>query len=88
MPGADAVVLRPSCHGNQAKAAVRFQILSRQSRRGQDLSKYRKDQIVFSQGDLADAVFYIQKSKVKVTVVSDRENEAVVCPLSTPLQAG
>ena len=35
---------------------------------GRTISKYRKDQVVFSQGDLADAVFYIQKGKVKVTV--------------------
>jgi CRP-like cAMP-binding protein len=39
---------------------------------GRSISKYRKDQVVFSQGDLADAVFYIQKGKVEVTVVSDQ----------------
>src|SRR4029434_7975502 len=38
------------------------------------ISKYLKDQTVFSQGGLADAVFYIQKGKVKITVVSDRES--------------
>jgi CRP-like cAMP-binding protein len=38
---------------------------------GRTISQYRKDQIVFSQGDPADAVFYIQKGKVKVTVVSE-----------------
>src|SRR4029434_8885261 len=48
---------------------------------GRTISKYRKDQIVFSQGDLADAVFYIQKGKVKVTVVSDQGKEAVVALL-------
>ena len=37
-----------------------------------------KDQIVFSQGDPADAVFYIQKGKIKLTVVSERGKEAVV----------
>jgi Cyclic nucleotide-binding domain len=36
------------------------------------ISKYRKDQVVFSQGEAADAVFYIQKGKVEVTVVSDQ----------------
>ena len=45
------------------------------------MSQYRKDQIVFSQGDPADAVFYIQKGKVKVTVVSDQGKEAVVAIL-------
>jgi CRP/FNR family cyclic AMP-dependent transcriptional regulator len=42
------------------------------------ISKYQKDQIVFSQGDVADAVFYIQKGKIKLTVVSERGKEAVV----------
>jgi hypothetical protein len=32
---------------------------------GKTISKYRKDQIVFSQGAVADAVFYIQKGKIK-----------------------
>jgi CRP/FNR family transcriptional regulator, cyclic AMP receptor protein len=48
---------------------------------GRTVSQYRKDQIVFSQGEPADAVFYIQKGKVKVTVVSDQGKEAVVAIL-------
>jgi len=32
------------------------------------LSNYRKNQTVFSQGEPADAVFYIQSGKLKVTV--------------------
>jgi CRP-like cAMP-binding protein len=45
---------------------------------GRSLSKYLKNQKVFSQGDPADAVFYIQEGKVKVCVVSKRNKEAVV----------
>src|SRR5438105_15719257 len=45
---------------------------------GRTISKYQKDQIVFSQGNVADAVFYIQKGKIKLTVVSERGKEAVV----------
>jgi len=45
---------------------------------GKTISKYPKDQIVFSQGDEADAVFFIQKGKIKLTVVSERGKEAVV----------
>jgi CRP/FNR family cyclic AMP-dependent transcriptional regulator len=48
---------------------------------GRSISKYRKDQVVFSQGEPADAVFYIQKGKVKVSVVSDRGKEAVIAIL-------
>ena len=37
---------------------------------GKTISRYRKDEIVFAQGEVADAVFYIQQGKVKLTVVS------------------
>ena len=45
---------------------------------GRSIDRFGKDQIVFSQGDPADAVFYIQKGKAKVTVVSEQGKEAVV----------
>ena len=48
---------------------------------GRSIGKYRKDQVLFSQGEPADAVFYIQKGKVKVTVVSEQGKEAVVAVL-------
>jgi CRP/FNR family cyclic AMP-dependent transcriptional regulator len=48
---------------------------------GKTISKYRKNQIVFSQGEIADAVFYIQQGKVKLTVVSEQGKEAVVAIL-------
>src|SRR5258705_13226181 len=48
---------------------------------GKTISEYRKDQIVFSQGQVADAVFYIQEGKVKRTVVSEQGKEAVVAIL-------
>jgi CRP/FNR family transcriptional regulator, cyclic AMP receptor protein len=51
--------------------------------KGQSIGKYRKDEVVFSQGDPADAVFYIQNGKVKLTVVSEQGKEAVVAILGT-----
>src|SRR6266536_526629 len=48
---------------------------------GRTISKYRKDQIVFSQGEAADAVFYIQQGKIKITVLSEQGKEAVVAIL-------
>ncbi|MGZ8309619.1 MAG: Crp/Fnr family transcriptional regulator [Rhodoplanes sp.] len=48
---------------------------------GGAVGKYGKEQIVFFQGDPADAVFYIQKGKVKVAVVSEQGKEAVVALL-------
>ena len=48
---------------------------------GKTIAKYQKDQIVFSQGDVADAVFYIQKGKLKLTVISEQGKEAVIAIL-------
>ena len=48
---------------------------------GRGIGTYRKDQIVFSQGDRADEVFYIQSGKAKVTVVSKQGKEAVTAIL-------
>jgi CRP/FNR family cyclic AMP-dependent transcriptional regulator len=45
---------------------------------GKILRKYRKSEVVFTQGEVAGAVFYIQKGKVKVTVLSEQGKEAVV----------
>ena len=48
---------------------------------GRSIGKYRKGEVVFSQGDLADAVFYIQKGKAKLSVVSEQGKEAVIAIL-------
>jgi CRP/FNR family cyclic AMP-dependent transcriptional regulator len=48
---------------------------------GKTISKYSMGQIVFSQGDPADSVFYIHHGKVKLTVVSAQGKEAVVAVL-------
>jgi CRP/FNR family cyclic AMP-dependent transcriptional regulator len=48
---------------------------------GRRIDKYRKNQVVFSQGAPADAVFYIEKGKVKLTVSSQQGKEAVVAIL-------
>jgi CRP/FNR family transcriptional regulator, cyclic AMP receptor protein len=42
---------------------------------------YRKSHVVFSQGEDADAVFYIQKGTAKVTVISEHGKEAIVAIL-------
>jgi CRP/FNR family transcriptional regulator, cyclic AMP receptor protein len=48
---------------------------------GRAISEYRKDKIIFRQGDPSDAVFYIQSGKIKTTVVSEQGKEAVVALL-------
>ena len=49
---------------------------------GRSLGTYRGGQTVFAQGAPADEVFYIQKGKVKITVVSEQGKEAVVAILA------
>jgi CRP/FNR family cyclic AMP-dependent transcriptional regulator len=45
---------------------------------GKKVLEFVKNENIFAQGEVADAVFYIQKGKVKLTVVSEQEKEAVV----------
>ena len=45
---------------------------------GKTISKYRKGRIIYSQGEVADRILYVQSGKVKVTVVSEEGKEAVV----------
>jgi CRP/FNR family transcriptional regulator, cyclic AMP receptor protein len=45
---------------------------------GKTILKFEKNQHVFKQGDAADTVFYIQKGRVKLTVLSEQGKEAVV----------
>jgi Cyclic nucleotide-binding domain len=45
---------------------------------GKTILKFEKNQHVFTQGDVADAVFYIQQGRVKLTVLSTQGKEAVV----------
>jgi CRP/FNR family transcriptional regulator, cyclic AMP receptor protein len=48
---------------------------------GKTIHSFRKNQHVFEQGDVADTVFYIQKGKVKLTVLSEQGKEAVLAIL-------
>jgi len=48
---------------------------------GRKIVNYHKKEIVFSQGDPADALFYIQEGKIKLTVVSNQGKEAVLALL-------
>ena len=52
-----------------------------QSGVGRRMIEIEKKQTIFSQGDRADAVFYIQKGRVKLTVVSGRGKEATLALL-------
>jgi CRP/FNR family cyclic AMP-dependent transcriptional regulator len=45
---------------------------------GKSILKFNKNDVIFSQGTEADTVFYIQKGRIKVLVVSEQGKEAVV----------
>jgi len=49
--------------------------------KGRTLADYKKNQRIFAQGDPAEALFYIQSGKVKLTVISKQGKEAVVAIL-------
>ena len=48
---------------------------------GRSVHQYGDKQLIYTQGDRADAVFYIHRGKVKITVVSDQGREAVLAIL-------
>jgi CRP/FNR family transcriptional regulator, cyclic AMP receptor protein len=48
---------------------------------GRTISKYRVNQVIFSQGAPADAIFFIEQGEVKITVTSEHGKEAVVAIL-------
>jgi CRP/FNR family cyclic AMP-dependent transcriptional regulator len=45
---------------------------------GKTIVEYRKDDVVFAQGDAADTIYYVQKGRLKVVVISEQGKEAVV----------
>jgi CRP-like cAMP-binding protein len=67
------------------KAGNHFEALSFLCNLGEcpRIRSFRRNQIVFSQGTAADAVFYIQKGMVKLAVASTSGKEAIVAILST-----
>jgi CRP/FNR family transcriptional regulator, cyclic AMP receptor protein len=62
----------------KAKPSFDPQVFLAKVGEGHTLTDYRKNQNIFSQGDPADAIFYIQQGKVKLTVVSQQGKEAVI----------
>ncbi len=67
----------------KSKASPRFDLVEffETGAKGRTISKHPKSQIIFTQGDAADSIFYIKKGQVKVTVVSKQGKEAVVALL-------
>jgi len=56
-------------------------VFRKKFRNGMTARTYRDNEIIFSQGDTADAVFYIQSGTVKLTVAATRRKKAIVAVL-------
>jgi CRP/FNR family cyclic AMP-dependent transcriptional regulator len=56
-------------------------VFRRKFRSGMTVRNYRDNEIVFSQGDTADAVFYVQSGTVKLTVAATRRKKAIIAVL-------
>jgi CRP/FNR family transcriptional regulator, cyclic AMP receptor protein len=67
----------------KSKSIARFDLKSflAETGKGRTLVDFQKNQRVFLQGEPADAIFYIHKGKIKLTVVSKQGKEAVVAIL-------
>jgi CRP-like cAMP-binding protein len=50
---------------------------------GRSIKEWSEGEVIFTQGDRADALFYIQEGKVKVTTISSHGKEAVVAILGS-----
>src|SRR5690242_12404236 len=61
-----------------AKAAFDPKMFLATANRGHTVSDLRREEVVFQQSAEADAVFYIQKGKIKIVVTSKQGKEAVV----------
>jgi CRP/FNR family cyclic AMP-dependent transcriptional regulator len=64
----------------EKKSKVAFDVKAYLARAdgGRTIATYQEKQIVYSQGQPADSVFYVQKGKVKITVLSEQGKEAVI----------
>jgi CRP/FNR family cyclic AMP-dependent transcriptional regulator len=80
-------VLPPNRADNTVTGPPRFQASNTafnaknflgRSATGKKIHTFLKGQEIFAQGEVADSVFFIQKGKVKVTVLSEHGKEAVV----------
>ena len=68
---------RKSAKGTLFDPAAFFETAAK----GRVISTHRNKEIIFSQGDEADAVFYIKKGNVKICVASNDGKEAVIAIL-------
>jgi CRP/FNR family transcriptional regulator, cyclic AMP receptor protein len=64
--------------GKPTKASFDAQVFLAKMGTGKAILEFEKDKNVFEQGDVADTIYYIQRGRIKLTVLSDQGKEAVV----------
>src|SRR6202034_311896 len=74
-PGTDTVAILP--RNPPSNASFNPKTFLGSAGLGKVLKKYKKNEPIFAQGEIAGTVFYIQKGKVRVTVLSKQGKEAV-----------
>ena len=67
-----------SFHSSQEEQRIRPRCVSATIGDGRKILDVLKKQTIFAQGDEADAIFYVQKGKVRLTVVSKIGKEATI----------
>lgn len=79
----DSPVRRMNTDTDTGKKRVSFDpaVFLAKAGEGKTITGYRKGEVVFAQSDAADAIFYVQKGKLKLTVVANNGKEAVVALL-------
>jgi CRP/FNR family cyclic AMP-dependent transcriptional regulator len=63
-----------------SKRTLRFSpaVFRKKFHAGMSVRDYQDKEVIFSQGDVADAVFYVQSGTVKLTAVSSRRKKAII----------
>ena len=62
---------------SERSLGVSHTVLRKKFRAGMTFRSYRDKEVVFSQGDSADSIFYIESGTVKLTVVTTRKNAII-----------
>jgi CRP-like cAMP-binding protein len=74
---------KPMAGKSKKKTAFDPKVFLSKVNGGHTVSNYRKNQVIYAQGDPADSVFYIHKGDAKITVLSEQGKEAVVALLGS-----
>jgi CRP/FNR family cyclic AMP-dependent transcriptional regulator len=76
--GIEGLRMKPK---KKARVAFNVKVFLAKASGGRTIGNYVENAFIFSQGDTADAIFYIRNGKVKLTVLSKQGKEAVVAIL-------